>query len=75
VAQLVFTATSVPGIAQGAVHPWAGRPVEVPAGDGDPDSGARLGRSELPVAGSLIRLAAVLPGEAGRVGPQPLEGS
>lgn len=49
VAQLVFTATSVPGIAK-VQFTLAGRPVEVPAGDGTLTQGP-LGRSDFPSLG------------------------
>ncbi|HEX4541322.1 MAG TPA: GerMN domain-containing protein [Acidimicrobiales bacterium] len=49
VAQLVFTATGVPGIAK-VQFTLAGRPVEVPAGDGTLTQGP-LGRSDFPSLG------------------------
>jgi hypothetical protein len=49
VAQLVFTATGVPGIAE-VQFTLAGRPVEVPAGDGTLTQGP-LGRSDFPSLG------------------------
>jgi len=49
VAQLVFTATSVPGIIK-VQFTLAGRPVEVPAGDGTLTQGP-LGRSDFPSLG------------------------
>jgi len=49
VAQLVFTATSVPGIVK-VQFTLAGRPVEVPAGDGTLTQGP-LGRSDFPSLG------------------------
>ncbi|HWC40174.1 MAG TPA: GerMN domain-containing protein [Acidimicrobiales bacterium] len=49
VAQLVFTATSVPGIVK-VQFTLGGRPVEVPAGDGTLTQGP-LGRSDFPSLG------------------------
>jgi hypothetical protein len=49
VAQLVFTATAVPGVNQ-VQFTLAGRPVEVPAGDGTLTQGP-LGRSNFPSLG------------------------
>jgi spore germination protein GerM len=49
VAQLVFTGTSVPGITK-VQFTLAGRPVEVPAGDGTLTQGP-LGRSDFPSLG------------------------
>ena len=49
VAQLVFTATGVPGITK-VQFTLAGRPVEVPAGDGTLTQGP-LGRSDFPSLG------------------------